>query len=514
MQNNTLPPTVESERLSNAAIAYDLLYNQIKYFNPNEAQREFYRLSARYPEILWSTANRLGKTKGVGGLVYYTSSGNYPDWWEGIRFDGPVQWLVLGITSRSIRGSSQRILTNEHGRGFGTGVIPLAEIGEYKYYKDENECLDYIRIKHTPTGLFSTVQFFTQNMDWRNLMGTEFDACWADEQLDDCQYYSQFLRATASKRKKIIILSATPEMGRTKIFDRYEKEDRPYCRLEKATLWQATQYTPEQQQVIFDSYPENERPYRVYGEPVLGHGLVYNVDENRIRVKPFPIPAHWYRIAGIDFGRVRSWTAITWIAFDPLQTDRQYFLYDSLRIRNVDPEIVVAHILQRDREACFSIPIAWPRDGNNTEASTGNRVAKCYADLGANLLEKPFTMIGQDGKQTASVRAGCLEIQFLMNTGRFYILDKPQNQIYFDELRTYSKDENGDIPKTESNDPHNLDSMRYCMCSADRFAEGPKFDLGNIYADAADTRWGVFDKQTEPVENPRQIQTPWGVQAA
>lgn len=304
-------------------------------------------------------------------------------------------------------------------------------------------------------------------------MGNEWDICWADEQLytNPDRFYGQFLRGTSSKRG-MIVLTATPEKGRGPyVWDRFEKENRPNCIVHYGNLYQATQYSKEQIEEIIASYPERELPYRVWGKPVTGSGMVYNIDEKRVRIAPFKIPRHWKRICGIDFGRSRSFTSVSFIAIDP--DTKNYYLYDSFRMRGADPNQIAPYIFIRYREAGFDIPCSWPRDGSNAEASTGNRVAKVYADLGVKMLAESAHLLGQDGKKSISVEAGCMEIEFLMNAGKFFIFDIPQNSEHFDQLRTYVKDEDGQIKKSESNDPHDLDSMRYAFVMADRFAIKP-----------------------------------------
>src|SRR5579859_2050394 len=65
---------------------------------------QFFRGGARHRERLFMAANRVGKTEGVGG--YETTlhlTGLYPPWWEGRRFDGPVDWWAAGKTNETTR---------------------------------------------------------------------------------------------------------------------------------------------------------------------------------------------------------------------------------------------------------------------------------------------------------------------------------------------------------------------------------------------------------------------------
>lgn len=474
-------------------------YNKIADFVPNPSQLKFYENTNRYDEILCSWANRTGKTYAIGALLYFHATGNYPDWWNGKRFDKPVRILIMGITRTSLRESAQRILIDEYQTGEqGTGVIPRSVLQscEIKNSKDDNNCIDYMRIPHVSGGK-SYLYFTTQQVDWRSQMGTEFDICWADEQLEGVgnppKHYSQFLRATATNLdRRLLILTATPENGRMPIFDYFEKSEsnRENRIVHYASLYDA-HYTKEQADRIRDTYPSEEWEYRVYGRPRQGSGLVYHFIREMLFCQPFEIHKHWRRIAGIDFGRVTSKTALTWIAQDPVSGI--YYFYDTDWMRKADPKEIVPLIDKRDKAAGFKIPVAWPKDGLNSESSTGNQVAKVYADLGVRMLGESAMMQGRDGKKSMSVEAGVAWIQGLIDSGLLKIFDTPENQVFHDELSFYHRDENNQIKKTLANDPHHLDSGRYGLVMFDRFAISPgRFHGGQKVPMVIGMQKGIF----------------------
>lgn len=443
----------------------EMLYNRIQFFEPNQAQRRFFKAGKEFPERLASWANGLGKTWAACAELTYHCTGEYPDWWHGRVFDSPVTCLILGLTYKQIRDSTQRILTDEYRYGLGTGTIPRDSIINYKWNKDDNECLDYIEVRHTPSGLQSRIQFFTQKQSWENLMGSRFHICLADEQVYDIAYYSQFLRATKFYNG-LIILTATPEKGWTPIYDRFEKEGRPECYIQYSSLYEADHMTKEAIEAVIASYPEREKPFRVYGKPVMGAGLVYDVDLRDVFCEPFEIPSFWKRIAGIDFGRVNSKTALVWIAQDPLT--EVFYVYNAIAKRGVGPEgMVPIYTVQCSRDG-FRVPVAWPKDGNVTEQSTANRVRQVYEDLGMLMTEECAGLKYQDEKgnekKSFSVQEGCREIEMLMNAGRFKIFDMTATGEIKSEMQSYAFDENFEIPKKPQNDPHSLDAMRYAFC--------------------------------------------------
>ena len=224
--------------------------------------------------------------------------------------------------------------------------------------------------------------------------------------------------------------------------------------------------TKEAIEAVIASYPEREKPFRVYGKPVMGAGLVYDVDLRDVFCEPFEIPSFWKRIAGIDFGRVNSKTALVWIAQDPLT--EVFYVYNAIAKRGVGPEgMVPIYTVQCSRDG-FRVPVAWPKDGNVTEQSTANRVRQVYEDLGMLMTEECAGLKYQDEKgnekKSFSVQEGCREIEMLMNAGRFKIFDMTATGEIKSEMQSYAFDENFEIPKKPQNDPHSLDAMRYAFC--------------------------------------------------
>lgn len=468
MSSNELNLSALKKEQLQVLIAYlarkreDVLYNRIKYFVPNQAQRQFFKYGKDYPERLASWANGLGKTWGACAEITYHCTGEYPDWWEGRRFDNPVNCLIMGLTTKQIRESTQRILTDEYRYGLGTGTVPKDSIVKTKFNKDDNECLDFIEIRHEPSGLQSRITFFTQNMKWENLMGSRFHICMADEQIYDLSFYSQFLRAVKFY-KGLIILTATPEKGWTEVYDRFEKEDRPECVIHYASLYEADHMSKEDIEEVISSYPEREKAYRVYGKPVMGSGLVYDIDLKDVFCEPFEIPLFWKRIAGIDFGRINSKTAIVWIAQDPIT--EIFYVYNAIAKKGMGPEgITPIYTMQNQRDG-YRVPVAWPKDGNVTEQSTANRVREVYESFGMLMTSEcaGLKYIDEKGneKKSFSVQEGCREIEMLMNSGLFKIFDFSGTKEIKEELQFYSYDKNFEIPKKSNNDPHNLDAMRY-----------------------------------------------------
>ena len=108
-------------------------YNKIKSMFPDtgELRRElypkhleFFTAGAYHRERLFMAGNRVGKTEGGGTECSYHLTGNYPDWWDGRKFDKPIRAMVAGDTSETTRDILQKkLLGGKYGTPeWGTGL--------------------------------------------------------------------------------------------------------------------------------------------------------------------------------------------------------------------------------------------------------------------------------------------------------------------------------------------------------------------------------------------------------
>ena len=84
----------------------------------------FFTAGASYRERLFIAGNQVGKTEGVGAYECTCHlTGQYPDWWEGRRFSGPIKCWVAGETGKKTREVVQEKLFGMS-NALGTGMIP------------------------------------------------------------------------------------------------------------------------------------------------------------------------------------------------------------------------------------------------------------------------------------------------------------------------------------------------------------------------------------------------------
>src|SRR5262245_34138417 len=81
--------------------------DRLKYYRPYPKQREFHAAGATSRERLLMAGNQLGKTLAGGFEVAMHATGRYPDWWQGKRFDRPVNAWACGVTSEVVLDTIQ-----------------------------------------------------------------------------------------------------------------------------------------------------------------------------------------------------------------------------------------------------------------------------------------------------------------------------------------------------------------------------------------------------------------------
>jgi hypothetical protein len=102
--------------------------------------------------------NQLGKTLAGGFEVAMHSTGRYPDWWQGKRFDKPTVGWACGVTGEVVRDTVQKILvgrTGQEGTGPKLGLMDMLDrmqSGRFKVFKHLNDWWEEFRLYHRKDG--------------------------------------------------------------------------------------------------------------------------------------------------------------------------------------------------------------------------------------------------------------------------------------------------------------------------------------------------------------------------
>ena len=198
-------------------------YRKIDTFFPDEGPLrrelytkplEFFRLGKIHRERLLMAGNRCGKT--VAGAYETTLhlTGEYPDWWEGRRFETPIEAWVAGHTALTTRDIVQLELLGKFGE-FGTGMIPHAALLGWSLRGRPARAVDSVTVRHVSGGT-SHLGFKSYAEGRANFQGTAKHLIWNDEEPDLETYVEQTIRTMivpGCAEGGIVMVTFTPLNG-------------------------------------------------------------------------------------------------------------------------------------------------------------------------------------------------------------------------------------------------------------------------------------------------------------
>lgn len=369
--------------------------------------------------------NQLGKTWAGAAEAAYHLTGDYPDWWNGWRFDKPITMLAGSESYELTRDGVQRLLIGPpmDRDEWGTGMVPLKSIVGTTARAGVSGALDSVTVKHKLGGR-STVLFKAYEQGRKKWQANTVDYVWFDEEPPEDVYLEGVTRTNATNGR--IRVTFTPLLGLSSVVARYLMEESPDREVVTMTIEDAEHYTEEERAAIVRSYPAHEREARTKGIPSMGSGRIFPVEEEKIVCDPRDIPAHWPQIVGVDFGWDHPFAAAR-LAWDR-DTDTIYVTAE-YRERETTPIIHAAAI----KPWGSWLPVAWPHDGLQHDKGSGEQLQKSYKDQGLNMLSERATF--EDGSN--SVEAGVMEILQMMQTGRWKVFSTCEN--WLQEFRLYHR---------------------------------------------------------------------------
>lgn len=450
--------------------------NKLFFYAPYKKQIEFHNLGAEFSERCLGAGNQLGKTYAGSNEVAYHLTGLYPDWWQGLRFDKPVTIWVGGVTSLTIRDSTQKLLLGriQDPDGLGTGAIPKSRIIEIVKALGIKDGCDYAKIEHKSGG--TSLVFFKSYETGREKWQAEtLDFIWFDEEPPADIYSEGLTRTNRGQKGQRVMLTFTPLKGITEVVRKFYEQPSKHQKLVMMTIWDVDHYTDEERNQIIDSYPAHEREARSKGIPVLGSGRIFPISEDEISCKPFEIPYYWPRIKGIDFGYDHP-MALACCAWD--RDSDVFYIYDCFRksYANSDDSPLSGFTSAINRRQSW-IPVAWPHDGLQHDKTAGIQLAQQFKDEGVNML--PYRATFEDG--TSNVEPGLMEMLDRMKSGRLKVFNHLSD--WFEEFRLYHR-KDGKIVKLNDD---LLSATRYALMMK-RHAETDEADEHYEYRPATTDR--------------------------
>jgi len=434
-------------------------------------QSRFIAETASHRACLLMAANRVGKTY-TGCLIDAAhATGNYPDDWQGHRFEhAPLIW-VLGYSGEKIRDLLQAPLVGSYGNGtIEGGLIHKDLIIDVIPMMGTPRAVREVKVRHKSGGI-TRIQFWSYTQGQHALMGDSVDWYHIDEEPQDGQIYPQVLTRTATGDKGRGgrgILTFTPENGRTELVISFMDTPGASQYMQRATWDDAKHLTEETKESLLSMYPPWQRDMRTKGLPLLGTGLIFDLDMEKCKIKRFECPEHFLVINGMDFGWDHPQSHIQlWI--DP--DEWCIYVSHAMKASKIQPY----EAWERVKSWAKDVPSAWPADGFQTEKGTGKTQKSYYEEAGWEMIHSHATW--PDGGN--SVEQSLIEIYKLITLDKFKIFDHLSD--VFEEFMQYHRDEQGRIVKLKDDI---ISAIRYAYMM--RRHAIPKAEVGMIYDDYED----------------------------
>lgn len=269
------------------------------YFEPHRKQEAFYKAGVKAKERLFLGGNRTGKTFCGAIEVAMHLTGNYPSWWEGYRYEGPIVAWVATVTTPELH---QTLIPIYMGDDREKGVIsPHLVVGQ-------NKAIQLYKIKHKSGGI-SQLRFKSYKQGRVTFQGAKIDVMHFDEEPTSDVYIEGLMStmATSSSHHGMVLMTMTPLLGLTDLVQSfYQDKDEGVLYGSKYYVqasWEDNPHLPEEEKkLIAETLPPHERKAREMGIPLIGSGLVYPIASETYVVDPFPVPLAWEHVMGLDFG--------------------------------------------------------------------------------------------------------------------------------------------------------------------------------------------------------------------
>ncbi len=449
--------------------------------SPYDWQVEFHNASAENDHRAIIAGNRVGKTRTAGADTTFHLTGRYPDWYEGRRFDGPIDAMVTGDTNQDVRDVQQFALfgriDGDTRRPDGTGWVPKDCIGRCSFRQcGVSDVLDTVLVRHV-SGKWSTVNFKSYAQGASSFQGVAKHIVWLDE---EPEHEQEAIWAEVQTRlldkTGLLLFTRTPIYGMTEIVTHF-MDGGPKIFYINVGWDRAPHLDEDAKKTQLARYLPHQRDTRTSGKPSMGTSAVYPIKEERVLVEPFAIPSHYRRIAGCDFG-IDHPAAGSWLAHDA-DTDTVY-LYDAYK----EPGQTAAYHAQAFKSRGEWIPVAWPHDGMQRDKGSGLALANQYRDRGANMLAEHATWPAGKNANALSREAGNQEILERMFSGRFKVFETPGGRLFLAEIALLHRKKGQIVPTKddiESATRYAMMMLRYAISDTDLSVRRPAYAVDHDY---------------------------------
>jgi len=418
--------------------------NKIARFKPYDEQLAFLNSTANISCLIGG--NRVGKSETGSLAVTAHVTGDYPDYWRGVRFAGPIDVWVVGVTSLRVRDTVQEKLFGRLGR-LGTGMIPKDKIIENSIMKKTGTpgAFDRVDIKHISGGT-SSIQFFSYDQGVEKFMGSSVQLVWFDEEPPEAIFNECRMRILDCGGN--MMFSFTPLQGITPLYDNIMQDEAIFKVF--LSMHHAKHLKSEDIDRLTEGMSDAEKTARIEGIATVGAGKVFQFAEEEYTIDPFEIPPYWRRLGGFDVGLGHPTGAVMGAIDDDAKV---IYITNEYKVNERTAVDIASHLKH------WGVKFVTDPSVFSREIATAVQKSRAYTDEGMELI-----------KGNRDREEGIAIIRKLMGSGRLYIFSTCTELLK--ELRTYrtktSPDGNTVIVKVNDDV---IDAMRYLVMGMEEYAE-------------------------------------------
>lgn len=418
---------------------------------------EFFGATSVYKNVNIFGSNRSSKSLSLAYAASCWLTGEYPEWWEGRRFNKPVRMWIAGETGTLVRNNLQRYLICNKGTE-GESCFIGKELIERVSYQTKPEGFCERALIKSAFGGTSVVEFKSYDQGQYRFASDTVDVVILDEE-PKAGIFTESMTRTATVQG-IVCCGFTALKGITPLvallapeFAGGEREDPEETGRKNVVIgWDdipPSVLPLSEREILKRSYLSHELLARTQGIPSVGSGMVYPISETEFVVPDFQVPDHWPRLWSMDPG-FQDPTAITWFGYDA-DNDAMY-QYGEHYLKH-QPIAVHADAIHRRGDW---MPGVFDYAGGNI--TDGKAVGSEYRKA----LRNPVYNANK------SLDMGHLSVWDRLQTGRFFVMQSQRHTL--SEFRQYHRDDKGKIADT----PHHLlDTWRYAATGIQHAKQRP-----------------------------------------
>lgn len=433
----------------------------------------FFDATGKYRQVMFRAANRAGKSLSGAFASSRWLTGDYPDWWTGKRFEGPVKGWASGKTGQTVRDTVQKEMLGDLGH-FGTGMIAKDRIAKVTMRPGVPGGVDTVQV-YNQWGDVSVLGFKSYDQRIDAFVGVALHFVWEDEEPPQLVHNESFARLTTTMG--VLINTVTPLQGLTPYLLMFEKQSdmiggaertlamteeetkefmsKPRVKATVAAGWEDAPWIDNQAKAdLLADTPLHLRESRMTGKPSLGSGSIYPVELESIFIEDRDWQemkkGHFKYINGVDVGWNR--TAVAFCAIDP-DTDTMY-VYDEYYMGEQRPEVHAVAVKAKGEW----VPCAIDPASRGRSQVDGQKLMTLYVQAGLKVFPA-----------NNAVEAGILDVYTRLSSGRLKFVKQKTKSLQHEYI-TYKRDINGKIVK--END-HMLDALKYATVEINKARTKP-----------------------------------------